>query len=264
MKRSDNAHWGLPGGYVEPGESVVVATQREVREETGYEIEVGRLVGIYSDPTTQVIEYGDRRRVQAVNLCFEAVARTQGELGTPQETLELGFFDVASLPTPFVPIHEIRVNDAETGTRRRSTYDEGAWPGEHSDPELGGDGMTRKRPTKFIFVTGGVLSSLGKGLSSSASLGGTARSARALKVTFLKLDPYLNVDPGTMNPFQHGEVYVTDDGAETDLDLGHYERFSHARMGRKNNMTAGKIYDTVLARSAAATTSAAPSRSSPT
>ena len=102
------------------------------------------------------------------------------------------------------------------------------------------------KKTKFIFVTGGVLSSLGKGLS-SASLGALLE-ARGLKVTFLKLDPYLNVDPGTMNPFQHGEVYVTDDGAETDLDLGHYERFSHARMSRRNNMTAGRIYDAVLAK----------------
>ncbi len=105
--------------------------------------------------------------------------------------------------------------------------------------------MTR-RPTKFIFVTGGVLSSLGKGLS-SASLGALLE-ARGLKITFLKLDPYLNVDPGTMNPFQHGEVYVTDDGAETDLDLGHYERFSHARMSKRNNVTAGRIYDAVLAK----------------
>jgi CTP synthase len=102
------------------------------------------------------------------------------------------------------------------------------------------------RSTKFIFVTGGVLSSLGKGLA-SASIGALLE-ARGLRVTFLKLDPYLNVDPGTMNPFQHGEVYVTDDGAETDLDLGHYERFSHARMGKKNNVTAGKIYDAVLAK----------------
>ena len=86
-------------------------------------------------------------------------------------------------------------------------------------------------------MTGGVLSSLGKGLS-SASLGALLE-ARGLRVTFLKLDPYLNVDPGTMNPFQHGEVYVTDDGAETDLDLGHYERFSHARMSKRNNVTAG-------------------------
>ena len=102
------------------------------------------------------------------------------------------------------------------------------------------------RPTKFIFVTGGVLSSLGKGLS-SASLGALLE-ARGLRITFLKLDPYLNVDPGTMNPFQHGEVYVTADGAETDLDLGHYERFSQARMGKLNNMTAGRIYDSVLAK----------------
>jgi CTP synthase len=103
-----------------------------------------------------------------------------------------------------------------------------------------------RRPTKFIFVTGGVLSSLGKGIA-SASIGALLE-ARGLSVTFLKLDPYLNVDPGTMSPFQHGEVYVTGDGAETDLDLGHYERFSHARMGQVNNVTAGKIYDTVLSK----------------
>ncbi|MEE9607175.1 MAG: CTP synthase [Myxococcota bacterium] len=103
-----------------------------------------------------------------------------------------------------------------------------------------------RRPIKYIFVTGGVLSSLGKGLA-SASIGALLES-RGLRVTFLKLDPYLNVDPGTMNPFQHGEVYVTADGAETDLDLGHYERFSHARMGKINNVTAGQIYDAVLAK----------------
>jgi CTP synthase len=102
------------------------------------------------------------------------------------------------------------------------------------------------RPTKYIFVTGGVLSSLGKGLA-SASIGALLE-ARGLRVTFLKLDPYLNIDPGTMNPFQHGEVYVTDDGAETDLDLGHYERFSHASMGKVNNVTAGSIYDHVLSK----------------
>ena len=78
MRRSDNAHWGLPGGYVEPGESVHAAARREVMEETGFEIELGRLVGVYSDPKSVVIDYGDRRRVQAVNLCFEAVARAQG------------------------------------------------------------------------------------------------------------------------------------------------------------------------------------------
>jgi CTP synthase len=104
----------------------------------------------------------------------------------------------------------------------------------------------RSRPTKYIFVTGGVLSSLGKGLA-SASIGALLE-ARGLRVTFLKLDPYLNVDPGTMNPFQHGEVYVTGDGAETDLDLGHYERFTTARMSRVNNATAGQIYDTVISR----------------
>jgi ADP-ribose pyrophosphatase YjhB (NUDIX family) len=115
MKRSDNEHWGLPGGYVEPGESVVVATEREIREETGYEIDVGRLVGVYSDPRTQVIEYADRRRVQAINLCFDAVAGEQGEVTTPQETLEVGFFDATALPEPFVPIHEVRVADAVRG-----------------------------------------------------------------------------------------------------------------------------------------------------
>jgi len=104
----------------------------------------------------------------------------------------------------------------------------------------------RARVTKYIFVTGGVLSSLGKGLA-SASIGALLE-ARGLKVTFLKLDPYLNVDPGTMNPFQHGEVYVTEDGAETDLDLGHYERFTRSRMGQVNNVTAGKIYDSVLSK----------------
>ena len=99
-------------------------------------------------------------------------------------------------------------------------------------------------PTKFIFVTGGVLSSLGKGLA-SASIGCLLES-RGLKVTVLKLDPYINVDPGTMSPFQHGEVFVTDDGAETDLDLGHYERFTDVRLTRDNNSTTGKIYQTVI------------------
>ena len=97
---------------------------------------------------------------------------------------------------------------------------------------------------KFIFVTGGVLSSLGKGLS-AASIG-CLLEARGLKVTLLKLDPYLNVDPGTMSPFQHGEVFVTDDGAETDLDLGHYERFTNAKMTKENNSTTGRIYQTVI------------------
>ena len=98
--------------------------------------------------------------------------------------------------------------------------------------------------TKFIFITGGVLSSLGKGLA-AASIGALLE-ARGLKVTFQKLDPYINVDPGTMNPFQHGEVFVTDDGAETDLDLGHYERYTQAELGQKNNYTSGRIYDSVI------------------
>ncbi|MEY4921231.1 MAG: synthetase, partial [Pseudomonadota bacterium] len=98
--------------------------------------------------------------------------------------------------------------------------------------------------TKYVFVTGGVVSSLGKGIA-AASLGAILES-RGIKVTMLKLDPYINVDPGTMSPFQHGEVFVTDDGAETDLDLGHYERFISARMGKKNNFTTGQIYDSVI------------------
>jgi CTP synthase len=100
------------------------------------------------------------------------------------------------------------------------------------------------KAVKYIFVTGGVLSSLGKGLSSAAI--GSLLENRGFKVTFLKLDPYINVDPGTMSPFQHGEVFVTDDGAETDLDLGHYERFVSTRMGRINNVTSGMIYESVI------------------
>src|SRR4030066_1266361 len=100
--------------------------------------------------------------------------------------------------------------------------------------------------TKFIFVTGGVLSSLGKGLA-AASISALLECC-GLKVTNQKLDPYINVDPGTMSPFQHGEVFVTDDGAETDLDLGHYERFSSARMSRRNNFTTGQIYDAVVSK----------------
>ena len=101
--------------------------------------------------------------------------------------------------------------------------------------------------TKFIFVTGGVVSSLGKGLAAWLSIGALLES-RGLKVTMLKMDPYINVDPGTMSPFQHGEVFVTDDGAETDLDLGHYERYVSTPMGRKNNCTTGQIYETVIAK----------------
>ena len=98
--------------------------------------------------------------------------------------------------------------------------------------------------TKYVFVTGGVVSSLGKGIA-SASLAAILE-ARGLKVTLLKLDPYINVDPGTMSPFQHGEVFVTEDGAETDLDLGHYERFVRTTLGKRNNFTTGKIYESVI------------------
>src|SRR2546430_13387718 len=98
--------------------------------------------------------------------------------------------------------------------------------------------------TKYIFVTGGVVSSLGKGIA-AASIGALLE-ARGLKVTLLKFDPYINVDPGTMSPFQHGEVFVTDDGAETDLDLGHYERFTRAQLTKANNWTTGRIYLSVI------------------
>ena len=98
--------------------------------------------------------------------------------------------------------------------------------------------------TKYVFVTGGVVSSLGKGIA-AASLAALLES-RGIKVTMLKLDPYINVDPGTMNPFQHGEVFVTEDGAETDLDLGHYERFISAKMSKLNNFTTGQIYESVI------------------
>ena len=100
--------------------------------------------------------------------------------------------------------------------------------------------------TKYIFTTGGVVSSLGKGLASSSI--GSLLELRGLKVNFLKFDPYINVDPGTMNPFQHGEVYVTDDGAEADLDLGHYERYTNVKTSKKNNYTTGQIYDSVISK----------------
>ena len=99
---------------------------------------------------------------------------------------------------------------------------------------------------KYIFVTGGVVSSLGKGLA-AASLG-TLLEHRGLKVIMQKFDPYLNVDPGTMNPYEHGEVYVLDDGAETDLDLGHYERFTSTNLSKLNNLTSGQVYKSVLAK----------------
>ena len=99
---------------------------------------------------------------------------------------------------------------------------------------------------KYIFVTGGVVSSLGKGLAASSI--GCLLEARGLRVTFIKLDPYINVDPGTMSPFQHGEVFVTDDGAETDLDLGHYERFIDRSLSQANNVTTGRIYLNVITK----------------
>jgi ADP-ribose pyrophosphatase YjhB (NUDIX family) len=124
MRRADNGHWGLPGGFVELGESVSEAARREVAEETGWEVEVGRLIGVYSDPATQVVDYGrqkgaapdgEDRRIQVVNLCFYAEARSQGTPTTPDETLEMGFFGVEALPQPFVPIHTIRIEDGLAG-----------------------------------------------------------------------------------------------------------------------------------------------------
>jgi CTP synthase len=108
----------------------------------------------------------------------------------------------------------------------------------------GGNPVNRR--TKFVLVTGGVVSSIGKGLA-SASIG-ALMEARGLRVTHMKLDPYINVDPGTMSPYQHGEVFVTDDGAETDLDLGHYERFTSSRLSRKSNITTGRIYEAVISK----------------
>src|SRR5919198_5558876 len=104
--------------------------------------------------------------------------------------------------------------------------------------------MPDRPQTRFIFVTGGVVSALGKGIA-SASIGRLLVS-RGFRVTLQKFDPYINVDPGTMSPFQHGEVFVTEDGAETDLDLGHYERFVRTRMTRSNNYTTGRIYENVI------------------
>ena len=115
MRRSDNGHWGLPGGHVDPGESVLDATHREVYEETGYRVDVLRLIGVYSEPERQVVEYADGRRVHSVNLCFEARALSAGQPTTPEESLGHGFFPVSELPQPFVPIHDLRVSDAVDG-----------------------------------------------------------------------------------------------------------------------------------------------------
>ena len=106
--------------------------------------------------------------------------------------------------------------------------------------------MSSRKKVKFIFVTGGVVSSLGKGITASSL--GLLLKQRGFRVTIQKFDPYINVDPGTMSPFQHGEVYVTDDGAETDLDLGHYERFLDVNMTRANNTTTGQVYNEVITK----------------
>lgn len=129
MRRSDNGFWSLPGGFVEIGESVADALLREVFEETGYTVELGRLVGVYSDPKTQVVDYGRKkrarqdgqgddggdRRIHVVNLCFAARAIEAGEATTPEETLEIGFFDPRALPEPLVPIQRVRIEDGLAG-----------------------------------------------------------------------------------------------------------------------------------------------------
>src|SRR3984957_1250529 len=125
-------------------------------------------------------------------------------------------------------------------TRRHSAILDCAHQVRHPNPKFRGDAVS----AKYIFVTGGVVSSLGKGLA-AASIG-CLLEARGLRIHLMKFDPYLNVDPGTMSPFQHGEVFVTDDGAETDLDLGHYERFTHAKLSRDNNLTTGRIYEQII------------------
>ena len=166
--------------------------------------------------------------------------------------------DLAGLRASALATDVTTVDGAERGIGQ-ATRDAGPDPGARNEgrrfrcvgigrrrtPRVGWNPV-KQAPTKHVFVTGGVASSLGKGLTAS-SLGNLLKS-RGLRVTMQKLDPYLNVDPGTMNPFQHGEVFVTNDGAETDLDIGHYERFLDTDLGQIANVTTGQVYSEVIAK----------------
>ena len=242
MQRSDNGMWSLPGGHVEPGESVTAAVLREVLEETGWRIELGPPGGRLLRSRAP----GGRDRARRARPAREPLLRRARDRAVHAHHSGRGAGD------GLLPAHaSCRSRWCRSPGSGSRTASRAARPPAFAEPgrsAFGGgrQGVMAERATKFIFVTGGVLSSLGKGLA-SASIGALLE-ARGLRITFLKLDPYLNIDPGTMNPFQHGEVYVTEDGAETDLDLGHYERFTHVKMGKLNNVTAGRIYDAVLAK----------------
>ena len=181
--------------------------------------------------------------------------RHQGIYGYTRELL-LRF--VRWKPSPLERAEALeQLRALENGVRIRVVVTGGGWPGVDTPADveaverelvraarLRRRRRTKERAMKYIFITGGVISSFGKGLAAAAL--GTLLELRGLRVVFQKFDPYLNVDPGTMNPFQHGEVYVLNDGAETDLDLGHYERFTNCILSRHNNLTSGQVYESVI------------------